>query len=455
MNHSKSLAWRNQWVRSNTTSGLWSHPTGYWYFDKSQLMAYYDINTKGWKMYDRFQNQWYKYSANVFFCQNPVDKGTRQKETEEEIVYYEPYYKVVAASQLLQDKVLPLLQQGQSQLPNDDAVEKTMRAINAAFGEAGIILNQNDPKTWELSRFIGMIQSLGFLHLLQFKPSEAWREFAEMAKTAVEIFKVIAPGTAPSHAVPVFAMRQGGLLTFALALLSAMTVVFVKSMSDPDKMREYYNKYIVPMNDCFKTYAHLMLPEELKINVELSPGWKQVENCLKTKHGKTQEEVGLILAALKEAYPEGLKGLYTPITAWKLRLCTDGTWTGAKEIQANPAWTRPSCGSWVWSTDEKSSSAKVSNGFRINDVDKVITATLHFSVDNYGSVTINDHSVIHDTAIPNPSYFNPGRDVPIPREFLVKGWNTIAIEGYNYPSNTPVTSSNPAGIYAIISIVHS
>lgn len=139
------------------------------------------------------------------------------------------------------------------------------------------------------------------------------------------------------------------------------------------------------------------------------------------------------------------------VKAQPISICTDKTWSGAKEIKANPAWTQPSCGSWVWSTDEKSSNSNVSKTFRIENLGKVVTAKLLFAVDNYGSVTINGQSVFKDKAIDAHSYYNPGREITIPIEFLKQGDNTITIEGYNYPPNTPATT-NPAGIYAKITI---
>lgn len=72
MNYSASPNRQNQWVRSALVPGLWFHPTGYWYFDKSQLMAYYDDIAHQWLMYDYNRNQRHEYSADVFYCQNPV-----------------------------------------------------------------------------------------------------------------------------------------------------------------------------------------------------------------------------------------------------------------------------------------------------------------------------------------------------------------------------------------------
>lgn len=139
--------------------------------------------------------------------------------------------------------------------------------------------------------------------------------------------------------------------------------------------------------------------------------------------------------------------------------CTDGKWDGAKEIKSHPAWKKPSkdC-SWVWSTDEESSSALVSSTFTIENLGKVKTAKLLFARDNYGSVTINGYSVFKDE---NPNQdtgnFSEGKLVDIPLRYLRQGNNTITIEGYNFPPGTPRQATprspgNPAGIYAEITI---
>ena len=70
-----------EWVEKTSPrpGRLWQHsPSGYWYFDRSDLMAIYDTGAQQWKIYDYKEKQYYVYSENLFFCQTPVVKGVCQ-----------------------------------------------------------------------------------------------------------------------------------------------------------------------------------------------------------------------------------------------------------------------------------------------------------------------------------------------------------------------------------------
>jgi hypothetical protein len=137
-----------------------------------------------------------------------------------------------------------------------------------------------------------------------------------------------------------------------------------------------------------------------------------------------------------------------------IEIYTDKTWTGASEISAQSAWYKPTVGSWVWSTDTKSDKAFITKEFTINDPRKIIQASLFFAVDNYGEVTINGKTLFKDQRANNTTYFNPGRTFKIDKD-LFQRKNSVIIEGFNYgfvQETEPSSSSNPAGIYAKITI---
>jgi hypothetical protein len=444
-------------LSGNILRGEWAQSPTYQYpNDRGQLVFFFDPQVGN---PTKFEGYW-SYGTNLrqqapqfFFRGQKIQSDMRQHETVE---VYEPYIKIAVASQLLQDKVLPLLQQGQSKLSNDAAVKNIMIAIDAAFKEATDKLDPlHDAKTEDLGRLLKMVRTKGFLPLLNQKPSQIWKKFAKLANTVVVIFKLIAPGMKPSHMTPVFALRQMDtiILTLFGIVAGSFTTIMVKDSRDSDKIIEYTDKYIVPMNDCFTRYAHLIPPLELKQQFEVGKlegvAWKKVEDCLLSKYKKTQEEVATLMYKLKESYKAGKKlGLYTPKAMRKRvsMICTDNTWHGAKEIKVHPAWIHPSCGSWVWSVSEKSPNVNISKTFQVENLDNVFSVKILFAVDNYGTVTINGQSFIKDTPIDAPTYYNPGREINIPLEFLKQGDNTIIIEGYN------LRPDSPAGLYAMVTI---
>ncbi|MBB6634780.1 hypothetical protein [Cohnella thailandensis] len=135
-------------------------------------------------------------------------------------------------------------------------------------------------------------------------------------------------------------------------------------------------------------------------------------------------------------------------------IVTNGNWVNALPITRNPAWVAPQpSGSYLWgSNDPNGPAAVVARRFTINrDLDEIDTANLFLAVDNFAIVLINGRSVVIDSPQGNVSFFNPGRTFNILR-FLRRGSNNIVIAAFNFPSNANRSDSNPAGVFARITI---
>lgn len=81
---------QGEWVEQTSPrpGKLWKHtPAGYFYFDRSDLMAFYDTGAQPpqWKIYDYRAKQWYVYSEALFFCQTPVVGGVCQAQPQPSI----------------------------------------------------------------------------------------------------------------------------------------------------------------------------------------------------------------------------------------------------------------------------------------------------------------------------------------------------------------------------------
>lgn len=287
MNHSESHNRQEPWVRSNITPGLWSHPTGYWYFDKSQLMAYYDNDAKQWRMYDHFQKQWYEYSANVFFGQNPVVKGTRQQAAEE--ILYEPLPLYSETTHALLTKVEPLADLLRLNVDNDPSVTKPImeNIFNEINAIAGKFTDYGDP--------VASLLSATLIDLVKLKDyANPARDFSRITDDILKTMVVIAP--AFETAIPVFyQMRIWPWLTHALAALGGALLAVM-----------FDNARFIRSNGWKMAYCYNKSPNN----------WNQIETCLRNVFQLGAEDIKYCVYLLQKR-EESLqfaidRGWYTP-----------------------------------------------------------------------------------------------------------------------------------------------
>ena len=285
---------QEEWVQFPDKPGLWQHPaTGYQYYEKSQLYAFYDQDAKQWKMYDKNQNQWYVYNADVFYCESPAVNGTCTTVgpvvTVEEETIYVPLEVFSEVSFNLKTKVMPLVEQlrGFENAVDQSGARPIMDAIDKEIeAQAALIWEKERDKGWPVAKFLAQTQT----DLLKLKEyANPARNYREVAEKTVEIMELVAPGMIET---PVF--YQYRVWPWLAAAAAAVGSALLYLMNEG---RLFLRDYGKPMAVCYHR----------------SPGnWAKIKTCL-IEHNIGPDDADLCIIALQNGLSYSIqKGWYKP-----------------------------------------------------------------------------------------------------------------------------------------------